>query len=418
MNKKLIMILVLIFMSLNTAALAETDMDGWRFSKNIQCEEEVGYQSIFLDDETYRYANKDLSDLRILNDNDEFVPYYIQNAYQAYEEETRIEYGTELITSYTMFDDKYFDYKIVAQEETHDILGSDLVFNVGKEIFLRDVKVYGGYDNKAWNLIKSDTIYRTEGAVKLNIKLDEVYKYGYYRIVFMNDLEDTRIENLTLEYSVKDLVVDHYQKTKKLDFLVESLNNDTVLLIDNKDNLKLHTIKVVSDDMFKRSYQVEYKDNDEVDYRPVSGGNIYQIALANFDIEDTDIELDYVSKYYLSSDTIRIMIINKDDKPIDIKALEVSYYIDKLVFEDEGDDSYKMIFGNKDASAASYDIEEYKQYIEEEDQGVCTLSAIKDRDVEINEDKTNYKLILNITVVVIAVLLVGLIFFKSNFKDI
>jgi hypothetical protein len=170
--------------------------------------------------------------------------------------------------------------------------------------------------------------------------------------------------------------------------------------------------------MFKRSYQVEYKDNDEVDYRPVSGGNIYQIALANFEIEDTDIELEYVSKYYLSADTIRIMIINKDDEPIDIKALEVTYYIDKLVFEDEGSESYKMIFGNKDARAASYDIEEYKQYIEEEDQGVCTLSATKDRDVEITEDKTDYKLILNITVVVIAVLLVGLIFFKSNFKDI
>jgi hypothetical protein len=414
------MILVLIFMSMNTAALAETDMSGWRYTKDIQCEEGVAYQSIFLDDETYKYANKDLSDLRILNDNDEFVPYYIQNAYQAYEEETHIEYGTELITSYTMFDDKYFDYKIVAQEETHDILASDLVFNVGKEIFLRDVKVYGGYDNKAWNLIKSDTIYRTDGAVKLNIKLDEVYKYGYYRIVFLNDLEDTRIENLTLEYSVKDLVVDHYQKTKNLDFSVEALNKDTVLVIDNKNNLKLHTIKVVSDDMFKRSYQVEYKDNDEVDYRPVSGGNIYQIALANFDIEDTDIELEYVSKYYLSADTIRIMIINKDDKPIDIKALEVSYYIDKIVFEDEGEgsESYKMIFGNKDARAASYDIEEYKQYIEEEDRGVCTLSATKDRDVEITEDKTNYKLILNITVVVIALLLVGLIFFKSNFKDI
>jgi hypothetical protein len=407
-------------MSMNTAALAETDMSGWRYTKDIQCEEGVAYQSIFLDDETYKYANKDLSDLRILNDNDEFVPYYIQNAYQAYEEETHIEYGTELITSYTMFDDKYFDYKIVAQEETHDILASDLVFNVGKEIFLRDVKVYGGYDNKAWNLIKSDTIYRTDGAVKLNIKLDEVYKYGYYRIVFLNDLEDTRIENLTLEYSVKDLVVAHYQKTKNLDFSVEALNKDTVLVIDNKNNLKLHTIKVVSDDMFKRSYQVEYKDNDEVDYRPVSGGNIYQIALANFDIEDTDIELEYVSKYYLSADTIRIMIINKDDKPIDIKALEVSYYIDKIVFEDEGEgsESYKMIFGNKDARAASYDIEEYKQYIEEEDRGVCTLSATKDRDVEITEDKTNYKLILNITVVVIALLLVGLIFFKSNFKDI
>lgn len=91
--------------------------------------------------------------------------------------------------------------------------------------------------------------------------------------------------------------------------------------------------------------------------------------------------------------------------------------MDKIVFKGDGTNSYKILFGNIDAHRPSYDIEAYKDHIENEDQELCTLLNIVKRDI--NEKKTdkeiNYNLILNITIVVISILLVLIIIKKIKF---
>lgn len=422
MKKKstaLIILAALLLISTVTVASAEEtkkDLNEWLYAKDIQCDHIDGYQSIFLEEDVYRLSKRDLSDIRIIDDEGKFVPYYLHNEYLSTEKDIRMEYDSVKLSSYLKKDDHYLEFRVIEKDALHDILVNEILFDIGKDNFLEEVKIYGGYDGNTWQHIKSDYIYRTDEGEKLNVKLDDTFKYDHYRIVFVNDIEKTEIAKLKLVYSDKNVIHEHYQKVKAVDVSIESLDNHTEIIFDNKDNLKIKSMNIISEDSFKRKYQLYYKNDDDVDYQIFDSGELYQMNLENFNIKETEITSGKTSDSFLSADWIKIRVNDNDDQPIDIKEMEITYYIDKIIFENQGGGSYTLLFGSESAQRASYDIAQSKKYIEEEEQQICTISGLVEREVEEPEKPFNYRMILNVIVVLVSIILLLIITRKSGFK--
>ncbi len=419
MKKIVIMIMGLLIFNNNIVGFATENMTGWQYSKEINYNAQNKYKAFFLDEELYSHAKKDLADIRIINEQNEFVPYYIYNEYLNSENERNIEYVSKHITSFMKKHHQYSDFEMIPQENNVDILGNILALEIDQENFLRHVDIYGGYDNEKWQFIKTDNIYRTDKVEKLYVNLDQFYKYTYYRIVFKDEVNLLPIKNLKLVFNNQEVVYVNYKKTKKADFKIEQKDGDnrTILFLNNDSHLKINRLKIMSDDHFKRRYDLYYKNNADKDYTQLTSGEICQLKLKNFKVEKAGVMLNTDSKPYLAPDAIKLIIYNKDNKPINIKDIEMSYYVDKIIFEDDGSSKYKVLFDNEDAKKPSYDIESYKNYIEKEQQEICLLSNLVQREVEKEGYRINYHLVLNIMVVLISVFLIVLIVKKSGFKD-
>lgn len=417
--KKNLVVFVFILFIINSVAYSENNLNEWKYSKDIDSENEIEYKSIFLDEEVYKYSKDNLSDIRIINDNNEFVPYYIYNEYLGNKIEKEKIYSSKKVLTFTDKNkDKYMDFEILSEEENVDIIGNQIRLFVNNESFLENIKIYASYDNENWNYIKSDIIYKTKDTEHQTVNLDNTYKYSFYRVVFLKNIDNTQIEDIELVYNYKDAKYENYKKTTMVDYNIEldDLRN-TVITIDNKNNLKINSIDIITNDDFKRKYYLLYKNEKSEDFIRAKEGEIYNIQLKNFNAQNTSIAPN--EKYY-KEDKYRILIINKDNQPININDIKIDYYINKIVFKKDESKKYKILFGNDDANIPNYDIESYIQHIEKEKQEVCSLSNIEkintnEKDVE--KRKINYKIILNILVVIIAIFLVGIILKKANFKD-
>ncbi len=420
MKSRLLIILTvaLILSSLTMAFAGETDNDLnlWLYEKDVQCSESKGYQAFFLDEDVYRLTKRDLSDLRIVDDQGDFIPYYLHNQYLTAEKVTIVDHESTKLASYLKKDDHYTEFRIIQKDELEDILANEIIFDISGDNFLEEVMIYGSYDNNNWQHVKDGYIYNTDEGNKLNIKLDGTFKFDHYRIVFVNDVEKTEINNLELVYSEKNVVHEQYQKMKSVDYSLDYSDGYTEIILENKDNLKVKSLKIVSGDSFKRSYQLSYKNEGEENYRSLDSGEVYQMDLENFKIEETEISCGRSSDSYISADFIKIRISDKDDKAIDINEIEVTYYIDKLVFENQASSGYTLLFGSDTAKQPSYDIVQSKKYIEEEDQQTCSLSQLVEREVKVAEEPFDYRIILNVIVVLVSIILVAIIMRKSGFK--
>ena len=423
MKKLWIGLVVSSMLAMGTVGYGDDPLKGWAYEKEIKASGTKGHQALFLDEEVYRYGNRDLSDIRIINDKNEFVPYYIYNEYLETTHEINIQYDSKQVLSFMKKNDQYVDFEILKQGDTKDVLGNTLVLDIQQRQFLKNIRVYGGYDNQTWELIKEDHIYRTDGGEKQEVTLDAGYKFNYYRLVLINDVEKTFIENLKLVLDKKEEIHENYKKTKAADYKIESNDQkDTIITLNNEDHLKIHEIRIMSESDFRRGFDFYDKETGAKDFRYLMGGEIYQIKLDNFKAEKLNIRLDgSMGAPFRTADTLQMIIHNKDNKPIPIQGIEISYYVDKLVFEDDGSQSYKILFGNKDVKRPNYDLESYKVHIEKEKQEIASLGSLQSRGTDNGEKEgppVNYRLLLNVAIAGISILLLVIILKKSGFKDV
>lgn len=421
MKRIILIILSVVFLSFTYTCFAVDDIGSWKYYKEIKHEDKNLYKSFFLDEEIYRYSKNHLSDIRIANEKNEFIPYYIYNEYIHNSIESLIEYNSKQVHSHidNKSNRKFIDFQVISKDENVDILGSKIILNIDRNNFFKKVEIHGGYDNVKWDFIKEDNVYKINDLEKLDIQLNNVFKYTYYRIVFLDDVEDTVIDDLKLIYNNKEITYNEYTSTKKADYQIEADDKEknTIIYLNNENNLRIKDIEIISSDDFKRKYSIFYRNDNQEEFKQFGSGEVYQIDLKSFKATKTNISLDRHQNYKPYPKFIKIVINDNDDNPINIDNIKISYLVDKIVFKGDGSNNYKILFDNKDAHKPSYDIESYKDHIENEDQEICRLLSIVEQND--NEKKTekeiNYNLILNITIVVISILLVIIIIRKAKF---
>ena len=108
------------------------------------------------------------------------------------------------------------------------------------------------------------------------------------------------------------------------------------------------------------------------------------------------------------NDQLQLVIHNRDDKPINLKSVRISYYLNKLVFKDLGSTYYRLVYGNDSITSPHYDIMDYKTTVKKETLTQAKLGAEVSTPpkTQLPENPTDTKLLFNLTISALALLLI------------
>jgi hypothetical protein len=377
----------------------------WGFSRDIVLSGEDRYNAFFLDEEVYRNSRQDLSDLRIVDGKGGLVAYYTQSGYTS-RKENRWTYDTELISSVSEMGNTLMDFRVIPVKDTADTPATQLVFDTGNTGFAKNITVYGSYDGIEWQHAMDGRIYNVDSAVKLDLSFEKLLKYKYYRVRIPNNLEKINIRKLQVVYDRMDEDREDYARTVGIEYKLQTEDKSTRIELHNVDHMKLASVRLDVAENFNRLYTA-YTKGGGGDESALISGELYNLNFKDVTLAEKMIRFSTPVQEAL----VVIKIDNKDDQPLQIKNVAVKCFIDKIVFEDKGNGPYKLYYGNSQAQKQSYDLEQYKNLVENETQSLCKLSkpVIKRANAKYDNNELPTALILNIIISASAVLLVLII---------
>ena len=363
--KVLIAALFIFALGLDGRALAEVGQQNWSHVAEIQAEGTSKYKAIFLDGTVYEQALPDLGDLRIIDGQGQFVPYYIRQGYAA-EQQNTVTYPTSLISTIQELGDTLIDFRIHPIKVDEDIAGNKLVFMLPRCEFLKHVELYGGYDGFQWQWVKRDYLYRVKELEKNEIVLDNVKKFSYYRLRILDNAENITLMPSQLVRNVSNIQWQRYLQSTELPFELKTNNNTTVVTLQNSQHLRIKQINLDVEENFQRKFEVS-ADSQLIAVKPAE---LYKLKFQNVDIVNTTIN--FGDRAAMAS-PIQLKIYNRDDRPLTIHKVVVAYFVDKLVFTDTGSPPYRLLWGNDKAVKPVYELALQAKYIEDEPQDVGTF---------------------------------------------
>ena len=405
--KRINLILLLSFLA-TVSIIAEEKIDDWSHSMTIHVSGNLQYKHFFLVREVYRYAKKDLSDLRIIDSNGEFLPYFISKGFSE-EKKKSTEYEPKLIKSFTETKDsntdQYYDYQILSNESDIAINSVSVYLDVNE--YSLQVEIYGRQGYSGWEFVAKDTVFNIGEFSNNNIKFNSNLPYYFYRIKIPGIKEPVAVKECRLNYTESLEKYNQYRLSENFDFTAETKKTESIIKVENAYNLKILNFDISVDSNFKRELNMFSEDPEKGSY--LGGGKIYRFKYKENNISRTTIDPKYIP---VTADKIFLVIFNNNDKPLKINAVKGEYVVDRIVFEDESNKDCTLYFGNADTERLSYDIENFIPYIEKEKTDNCTLGELKSRIKTGNTKKSfDFKPLFNILMIIVsAILIIGIIF--------
>lgn len=406
-------IYLLLFIAINLSLFAEEDWSLWKYMKDLKIDSNNPTYVVFeLDDDVYSNTNQTLSDLRIVDSNNNQIPYYINSEEKSSKDIEKI-YETALLSEnyYDITRLTLFEYQVL--ETSEDIQINSFKIALNRESYSQQLEIYGRFDDSDWQLIKQDTIYRLNDIVKEEIFPRSQLKFNFYKVVLINNDNQYSISDFTPHYSERLLNSYSYSKESQIEFDIEQLDNSTKLTIHNPNRLKLQSLTLEIDGNFNRKYSL----------RDIDGRNISDDFLYNFENEEVIISNFEILFNWNRSPELVLTIQNDDNFPLVVNSITASYFVNKVVFEDIGVPPYRVIYGNKNSTKPTYDIESFKQYINNSDMVVAHLQSeaenpdFKIDDSNDNNSSFNYRPLFNISIIIVSALLIFLISVKLFKKE-
>jgi len=203
-------------------------------------------------------------------------------------------------------------------------------------------------------------------------------------------------------------------QSEEASFVTTQVRDDTIITIE-VNYLSVFRLELNTDDLFERNYAL-YGLNGETK-RYLLEGRLENLPLdSSLPISDDIVWVDTNPV-----DQLQLVIHNRDNKPINLKSVRISYYFNKLVFKDLGNTHYRLAYGNNSINSPHYDIMDYKTTVKKETLTQATLGAEVSTPpkTQLPESPTNHKLLFNLTISALALLLmigIGLCLRKKNPK--
>ncbi|OWA36289.1 hypothetical protein B9G55_08810 [Saccharibacillus sp. O16] len=313
-----------------------------------------------------------MGDVRIVNADGQFVPYYLDSEAQA-ERGANREYALERIARADGANESRFDFKVVPKAQDEDVRGSVLTFDLPGGFFFKKVEIRGSYDGERWEPAAEGQLYKVgKGQSQSSVVLDTPAKYRYYRLIVPHNTEGLDFQGGTLTDVSMSVGGEVFLREKELPFNVKNTGNVSEVVLYNSDRLKMDRIKinaVASDGSsgFSRLFYIESASGQGVN--PLSAPTLNRLELAGEEIDDTEIRL----VQPMRSPKPKIGIFNEENPPLNIQTIQVGYRVDRLVFEDIGKGPYRLIYGSEGQKLPSYDITAFRSQIERSSPGEAAL---------------------------------------------
>lgn len=372
---------------------------GDSYNTNIENKGSNKYKAVRLTPEIYNYARSDMADLTLYDKNNEQVPYFI-NSFTESEVDTKKTYDMKLINSFIKDEYQYYDYAL-KNNQNEDVTATSIEIETKNEGFAKKVEIFGGYDNVNWEKVQDDILYNVDGNRKLEIAFNNVKKYTYYRFKIPNNLEKVAFSSVSLKYNKTLQKKEYFINSISPNYSIEEKGNTTVVKVQGLKHLKLSSITLKTDSIFKR----------KVTFDSSSSKVLYNLDFSNTSYRDLTMPL---ASHRVNADAAEVIIENNDDKPIKVLGIDARYFADELIFEGSKSSEFTLKFGDSEGQTPkNYDISNYKELILKEGYDVLTVKDIKSEPSKvINKQEYDYRLIFNITISVVAVVMGVVVFLK------
>lgn len=379
---------IAIFIILSNISVYALDFS---FSAGLENSGSKKYKAVKLTPEIYNNITENMADLELYDKDNEPIPYFI-NSFES-DHEINVIYKMKIINSFVKDEYFYYDYTLKKPQD-EDVTATSIEIQTDKEDFAKKVEILGGYDNVNWEKVQEDILYNVDGNQKLGIAFDSVKKYTYYRFKISNNLEKVSFSSVELKYNMTLPKKEYFIDTISPKFTTEERENTTVIKIQDVKNLKLSSITLKTDSIFKRN----------VTFDGTETKTLYNLNFESTKYRDLTLPL---AQYRVTGDSAEIVIANKDDKPIEILGIEAKYLVDELVFAGSEASEYTLKYGNSEVKLPkSYDISNYKEQILNEGYDVLSIKGIKAETSKAPiKQQYDYKFIFNIAILVVAVVL-------------
>ncbi len=374
MSKRLYLILfsALLVFSQSQAAFCDVTTKYWEFSKPITISDNSKKAAaISLDGQVYDAAKPGLSDLRVLDQKEQEIPYAL--------------FTQSEMKKYDLLRSSVVSKEMTATESliTVELKDQSRPFNMIRIIpesnnFARKITIEGSDDNKTWQIIRkgpvvlafafqmtqhyfeqyTNEVYEGYGfgrysEEKLSVQFPEV-KYRYVRVSVPHDQDKEPVQLKGLDVlTMKNTAgeEDTFQgKIIKRGPGTEDKSVETVVDLGSRNlNVSSVDITAAKPNYFRR---VEIDgSNDLKDWKSAGSGVIFSISVDEEAESNNKIALASIGFRYL-----KIKVFNGDNKPIDIAAVTATGLKKFLVIIPESVAGYRLLYGNPAAKPASYDL--------------------------------------------------------------
>lgn len=366
MRKLFFLALVMLFPVICQAGF---DAGKWQYYKSIEKGANSGLIRLSLDDEIFSGANKDLSDLRIVDNNGVETPYKMMVGKDSVKAET--------------YQPKILNNSFAAGQYTTAILDfgqrgtavNQLTIRTNSENFQRNVTVYGSDDRSDWKVIKNDAYIYDYTDKRGNIKSNNLTVsfpesiYRYLKIEIADSENDpVKINSVEAVNFIKEYSRELERKP------VFTVNQDTkervteMILDLGARGIPTNKIAIsASDKNFNRSLMI-FAGNNNADWKLIANSYIFRYQTDRFTGSNLLIDVPEVNDRY-----IKVVIINKDDQPLSGLSANTFSTYREVIFQAENQD-YRVYFGNAKADQPEYDLEKYFQYLDIANARYGTLS--------------------------------------------
>jgi hypothetical protein len=369
---------VLLFLFIIITTRADFSARDWEYKKRILIEDVEGIAKVKIDAEVCNHSNYDLSDLRIVANKGEEIPYKTETLKS--KDET-VCFEPEFY-NLSNVPDEYTEFYLDMGEENQMVNKLHIVTQ--SRNFRRKVEIWGSDNGINWLKIRDDAnifgFYTEDYRTSLTELNFPDTKRRYLKIVIWNKgekpLEIARCwvyqENI-IEAPLDVIPFKTISRIENYDKKRTEIILDVVYKNIPKKEL---TLKFASKG-YHRSVWVFGSDNAE-DWRSINSTVIYMYNKKN---RNNVISLSDSRERYL-----KLFVYNQDDPPLKIEEMSVKGNQQFIYFPAKKDKTYYLFYGNSYARRPIYEFEKLLPFMESE------KSIIADLGIEqVNENFSRIK---------------------------
>lgn len=349
----------------SAVAFALVDWKDWPRSREIvipDASAAAAHVLVTLDGAVFASSQRNLQDLRIADDQGGEIPSKLVIPHEA----TRTEARPAGILDRTR--ESSGDFRLTLDLGPDPQRHNRVSIETPDRSFSRQVRIETGDDNRQWGIARGDgyvfDFTRDAKARYLEISYPVSAK-RYVRVTILNGNQPPiRIDGAAVQFSIE-------QEEKRTDWPVAVQSNvvdqklrATVMQLDlGYEKVPTSRIELrTSADNFHRHVEIE-GGNRAGEERPVwtavGSGEIFSVALG--ETRRRQLWIDYPETRFRF---LRVRIFHYDDRPLEIQGAAISGRPRQLLFWREPGRSYRLLYGNPEAPAPRYDLEQLSSYLD------------------------------------------------------
>lgn len=343
-----------------SSALADFQPKKWQYYSEIVPGSGGKHAQIVLSRDVYFHSKDDLADLRVIQ-GDREIPY--KRLQDIGSMGSQPAYPIKLLNE-SVVPGKYSSF--VADLGKPGLLNNYIYIQTPSMNFTRKVEIEGGNDGVRWATLRSDgyifDFSRDYHAQSVSVRYPE-NNYRYIRVKIWNyDQKPIVIDSPKIAFEkiepAKEMVL--YQGQGAITQNADEKSTDIVLDFVSH-GLHGHRVVITSPDTnYNRWVEIAGSD-DKRTWNDLGSDQILDYDTPKFKGSESSVEYSGNGYRY-----IRVRIRNYDDQPIRVSKVTVYGIRNRLFFPYQAGGSYRLYYGNPDAQAPIYDIEQTFRYLSSE----------------------------------------------------